>query len=55
MPGSTLRSWVYRRFRLKLAGPLPRLRWWTAPTYVAVGLFELSARILAFFGGDERF
>ncbi len=53
--GSTLGSWAYLRFRLKLADPLPRLRRWTAPTYVAVGLFELSAGILAFFAGDERF
>jgi hypothetical protein len=34
---------------------LPRLRRWTAPTYVAVGLFELSAGILAFFADDGRF
>ena len=53
--GSTLGSWVYLRFRLKPADPLPRPRRWTAPTNVAVGLLELSAGILAFFAGDERF
>ena len=53
--GSPPGSWVYFRIRPKLAGPLPGPRRWTAPTYVAVGLFELSAGIFAFFAGDERF
>lgn len=52
---STLGSWAYLRFGLRMDDPLPYLRRWTAPTHVVIGLFELSAGILAFFQGDSRF
>lgn len=52
---STLGAWAYLRFGLAVERPLPYLRRWTGPTYVAVGLLELSGGTLAFWRGDGRF
>ncbi|HEX5506329.1 MAG TPA: hypothetical protein VFW96_27175 [Thermomicrobiales bacterium] len=48
-------AWLYLRFGLDVARPWPHLRRWTAPSYVAVGLFELSAGWLTHQRGDGRF
>ena len=52
---STLGAWAYLRFGLAVERPLPQLRRWTGPTYIVVGLFELSAGFLTFVRGDGRF
>lgn len=52
---STVGSWVYLRFGLKAPDPVTHLRRWTAPTYVAVGLFELATGFLAFLREERLF
>jgi hypothetical protein len=52
---SALGVWAYLRYGLQLERPWSSLRRLTGPTYVVVGLFELSAGYVTYLRGDGRF